>query len=176
MMIIILILILLDQAVKLVVYHNFMHYRFYFIQNAIGFKPIFNPDYSWLNSVTNFGVGHFVHILINIIILFLSFVVYDLLKYKKIIDNKFSPVKLLFIFLFAGVVSSLIDRAIWGSSLDYILLEGLFVFDLKDVYITIFEVMAILGLVINYRGILKLTFKEMIHIWKGYFEEKIIKK
>ena len=51
----------------------------------------------------------------------------------------------MFSFIFAGATCSLIDKVFWDGNLYYILLHGLFTFDLKDVYINIFIGLFIIG-------------------------------
>ncbi len=52
----------------------------------------------------------------------------------------------MYAFIFSGAMCSLIDKIFWNGSLDYILVNGFFMFDLKDVYINIFNGLLILSL------------------------------
>jgi signal peptidase II len=79
----------------------------------------------------------------------------------------------IFIFLFSGSLCSLIDKIVWGGSLDYILLEGFFTFDLKDVYLTIFEILIIACIIFNYKGLRKFDEKKFLHELKSYIKEKL---
>ncbi len=53
----------------------------------------------------------------------------------------------------SGGLCSLIDKVFWDGSLDYILLRGFFVFDLKDCYINIFTITAI-TIIFKYRKVI----------------------
>ncbi|WP_434290219.1 signal peptidase II [Clostridium botulinum] len=56
------------------------------------------------------------------------------------------PIHIMYAFIFSGAMCSLIDKIFWNGSLDYILVNGFFMFDLKDVYINIFNGLLILSL------------------------------
>jgi len=72
----------------------------------------------------------------------------------------------MFAFIFSGAVCSLIDKLFWDGSLDYILIKGLFTFDLKDVYINIFIGLLTLSLIFNNKTIKQVSdefvFKDFI--------------
>ena len=106
-----------------------MNENFYIFNDVIKFVPSLNTSYSWFNSLFNLGIGLLSHIAVNIIILFISILLFDFIRQKQK-GNKI--INLLSILLFSGAVCSLIDRIFWGGSLDYIYLKGLFTFDLKD--------------------------------------------
>ena len=125
----VLLLILFDQCIKIYIRNNLMNENFYIFNDVIKFVPSLNTSYSWFNSLFNLGIGLLSHIAVNIIILFISILLFDFIRQKQK-GNKI--INLLSILLFSGAVCSLIDRIFWGGSLDYIYLKGLFTFDLKD--------------------------------------------
>ena len=61
------------------------------------------------------------------------------------------------------------------GSLDYIQLRGLFTFDLKDVYLTVFEVAVLAMLILNYRNIRSLDEKQFIRDFIRY-TKSLLKK
>lgn len=71
---------------------------------------------------------------------------------------------------------SLIDKVAWGGSLDYILLKGFFIFDLKDLYISTFEVMILVGLIINYKAFGSVNEKLIYKEFKAYIKVKYLKR
>ena len=154
----ILILIAIDQIIKVIV-KGYYGVKVPIIQNKIYFKPTLNSNYSWLNSMFKFGWGKAFHIIINVIFLFLAFFTFKYIYNKS--KEKLS-IKLLEVFLISGILCSLIDKIFWNGSLDYIYLKGLFVFDLKDCYITVFEIEAITLLIRNRASISKISNKELI--------------
>ena len=81
----------------------------------------------------------------------------------------------IFIFVLSGIICSLIDKIFWDGSLDYIQLRGLFTFDLKDVYLTVFEVAVLAMLILNYRNIRSLDEKQFIRDFIRY-TKSLLKK
>lgn len=148
----ILLLTLIDQYIKIYISNNLMNENFYIFNDIFGFVPSLNTSYSWFNSLFNLGVGLLPHIVVNIIVLFISILLFDFIR-KKQKDDKI--INLLFTLLFAGVICSLIDKIFWGGSLDYIYLKGLFTFDLKDFYLSIFQIALISCWLFNYKGFRK---------------------
>lgn len=119
------------------------------------------------------GVSLLTHIFFNIIILILSFVVYNFVR-ERYHTNRL--VKHLFTLLLAGGCCSLLDKVAWGGSLDYILLQGFFIFDLKDVYISIFELMLVLGVIFNYKSLRTINDKEIMNEFKSYINVTYLKR
>jgi signal peptidase II len=169
----VLLLVLIDQAIKIYISNNLMNKKFYIFNNILGFKPYINLEYSWLNSISNLGISFLTHVVFNTLILLISFVVFRFIKVKY---NEDKIVNGSFIFLFAGELCSLIDKIGWGGSLDYILLKGLFIFDLKDVYVSLFEVTVVLCFLFNYKGLRKSNDKMIYNEIKSYIKVKYYKK
>ncbi|MDD3172405.1 MAG: signal peptidase II [Herbinix sp.] len=164
-------LVMLDQAIKLYIAKFLMDKKF-IIGNILGFKPYLNVKYSWINSMTNMGISLTLHILLVIVLLLCILIIYDFIETKYSMNTYGHS---LFAFLIAGAACSLIDKVAWGGSLDYVLLNGFFIFDLKDCYISVFEVMLILSLfkskeVRNAKG------RVLIKGFSDYFKIKYLKK
>ena len=68
----------------------------------------------------------------------MSILIYLFYQYlnKQFGTNKI--INSMYAFIFSGAMCSLIDKIFWNGSLDYILVNAFFTFDLKDVYINIF--------------------------------------
>lgn len=169
MTLLILVFIVIDQFIKIYISNNLMNESFNIFGQIIKFQPKLNTAYSWLNSLGNFGIGLLPHIIMNIMILFILFIIFDFILAKKK-GNK--VINWLFVFLIAGIICSLIDRLFWGGSLDYIYLKGYFTFDLKDVYISIFQVVLVFTWIFNYKGLRKLDEKLLYSEFKTYLKEK----
>lgn len=166
-------LVCIDQLIKIIILNNFMNEKFYFIDNIIGFEPIINTKYSYINSLGNFGIGLTAHIITVLTAMLISIIIH--LFISKTYNMNFFE-ESIFIFLFSGSFCSLIDKIIWGGSLDYILVEGFFTFDLKDVYISIFEILIIACVIFNYKGLRKFDEKKFFRELKDYIKEKLTKK
>ena len=150
--IIFLVLMLIDQGIKIVIKLFFFDDYFNIIKDFLSFNPIINSEGSWLNARFGLGVGFIPLIVINsfAIILFIEVYRYYLSK-----GNKDFWADMSFLFITSGALCSLIDKIFYGGSLDFIGISDLFIADIKDIYINL--------------GIL--FFIMLIYI-KGYFKEE----
>jgi signal peptidase II len=80
---------------------------------------------------------------------------------------------LAFTYLFSGEICSTVDKIFWGGSLDYVLVEGFFIFDLKDVYLSLFDAIVVLCLIFNYKGFRKFDEKIFFREFKNYIKVKV---
>ncbi len=141
--------IIVDQLVKIIIYNHFFQEDFNVIGSFIRFRPIINTNLSWGgNYIAIFRHFEFV-IVINIIAIILFIAGFLFYKYKRTAPTFIAEV--VFTLGLSGCLCSLIDKVIWKGSLDYIQITGFFTFDIKDTYLTIFEVIFIF-LVIKYRN------------------------
>jgi signal peptidase II len=129
-------LIAIEQVIKIIIYKNFFDRRFPILPPVLYFEPMFNKHYSWFNSLFQLGIGRGVHIVFSLIVTALIYLFYSYLSNRAEVAKL---VNVMFVFLFSGAVCSLIDKIFWDGSLDYISVKGLFTFDLKDVYLNIFN-------------------------------------
>ncbi len=161
-----------DQGIKLYITRYMMEKEFDFplVGYILGFKPYLNDKYSWVNSITNMGLNLVIHIILVIVLLILCLLLYDFIKIKY---GMKSYVLWLFNFLFAGAICSLIDKVFWGGSLDFIWLKGFFIFDFKDIYVSIAEVMIILSLLTN-KAIRKKPTMEILKDFSEYFKARFV--
>lgn len=166
----ILALVILEQAIKIIV-KNYYGVRIPIIKNILYFMPVLNEDYSWINSLFQFGWSKSFHIALILIVLFISYYGFKYLKNKNI---KYSTINSLKVFLFAGAICSLIDKIFWNGSLDYILLKGFFVFDLKDCYINIFIVLAAISIIKNWRKISEINDRDLILDYINFIKEDFL--
>lgn len=161
-------LVIADQAIKLSILKYMMDREFDLAGNILGFKPHLNDQYSWINSLADLGISLVVHILLVSGILLITLIIYDFIRTKYSMSTY---VYGMFAVLFSGILCSLIDKAAWGGSLDYIWLKGFFIFDLKDVYITIFEGMLVLYIFLN-KEFRDLKFKAVVKEFIRYCKTK----
>lgn len=170
--IMILVLVILEQAIKIIVkdYHGV---KAPIIENILYFEPILNDNYSYINSLFNLGWSKTFHIIMVILVLFFSYYVFKYLEAKNIKNSMINIIK---VFLFAGVICSLLDKIYWNGSLDYISLKGFFVFDLKDCYLTIFEVLAIMLVIKNWKEISKANDIELLKDYIGFIKNDFLSR
>lgn len=133
------ILIVIDQVVKLFIKKYLFDIQVVFIEGIIGFHPKINTKQSW--------GGNYISILenpivANILVIFCFFIIITGYQFYRSKSTKESlPANLIFIFLMAGSICSLIDKVFWGGSLDFLRIPGFFIFDLKDCYLTVGEIL-----------------------------------
>ena len=133
----ILILVFIDQTIKIIIYNFYGEIHFEIIPSLIEFKPTFNVKHSWVNGLLNknFGinVGFLPHVILYLLIgilvpMYFSYFRNKVAYNKKLIDTAT-------IFMMAAILCALIGNIIWKKgTLDFIYLKPFFVFDLKDVY------------------------------------------
>lgn len=130
-------LIIADQSIKIVINSYFLDCQFDIVPSFLEFKPTFNVQHSWVNTLINdnFGlnVGLLPHVILYLLIGILSSAYYS--YYRNNIRENTKLLDASFIFLYAVLICALIGNLIWNKgTLDYIYLKPLFVFDLKDTY------------------------------------------
>ncbi|MDB1942472.1 signal peptidase II [Clostridium tertium] len=150
--IIFLVLMLIDQGIKLIIKLFYFDNYFEIIPKFLSFDPIINTDGSWLNARFGLGVGFSSLIILNALAVILFIEVY---RYYLSKGNKDFWSDMSFLFILSGALCSLIDKTFYGGSLDFIGISNLFIADIKDIYINL--------------GIL--FFIMLIYI-KGYFKEE----
>jgi signal peptidase II len=143
-------LITIEQGIKLLINKYFLEANIPILPPILYFNPMFNRDYSWINSMLQIGVGKWLHILMVLVVLMIVFILYKFLN-TKIKMTLF--INMTFAFLFSAAICSLIDKVFWDGSLDYIMVSGFFTFDLKDVYINICIGFVIIMIIMDYKGI-----------------------
>ncbi len=165
----ILLLVGIDQSVKLIVAKYFIDYHFNIIGDFLFFLPKHNTEYSWINSWLNLGIGFLPHILINLIIIIF---LYCAFKYYSSKNKACYSLYWAFILILAGALCSLTDKIFWGGSLDYIGIKGFFIFDIKDIYITSSELLFFafyIPYVMKNPHLLKFNFKRDILLMRDFF-------
>ena len=158
-------LIAIEQVIKIIIYNNFFERKFPILPPILYFSPMFNRHYSWFNSMLQLGVSKWIHIVFVAKMIVLVYLFYMYLN-DRVGTNKL--VNTMFTFLFSGATCSLIDKIFWDGSLDYILLKGFFTFDLKDVYINVFNGLLILSLFLENKALKELDDKKLFKDFLSY--------
>lgn len=139
-------LVIIDQATKIVIYHFYMDTHFEIIPSLFEFSPVFNDKHSYvnylLNQKLNINMGLWIHMVIftvaEYIILALYVFLRSLSKKTKLLDIGIT-------FQIAGLICALLGNIVWEKGvLDFIYLKPLFVFDLKDLYNNCFVVLLLI--------------------------------
>lgn len=127
-----LVLMLIDQGLKLIIKLFYFNFHIDIIPNLLSFHPIINTDGSWLNARFGTNVSFPILIFFNIIALVFFIEIYRYYLYKS---NKDFWGDMAFLFTFCGALCSLIDKIFYKGSLDFIGISTLFIADIKDIYI-----------------------------------------
>lgn len=158
-------LIAVEQIIKIIINNNYLDNNDVIIENFLYFNPMFNRDYSWINSLFQLGVSKLPHVIMVAVIMTMVIVVYFFIDHKgynsKIVSTAFS-------FLLAGGICSFVDKIIWDGSLDYIYVQNHFTFDLKDVYINVFIGLMVLMFIFDHQGIRTKDEDHFIRDFKNY--------
>ncbi|KEI98962.1 signal peptidase II [Clostridium botulinum A2B3 87] len=165
-------LVLIDQSIKIYIYNSLMNKEFYIFGSIFGFRPIINTKYSYFNSFGNMEIGLITHIVLNIVMLFLILIIFDFIK-ERYSNNKI--IYCLFVLACAAAICSLIDKVFWGGSLDFISFKNFLIFDLKDVYISVFQIVAMLCIILNYKKLEAINEKTIYNEFKSYIRLRYFK-
>lgn len=148
-MLLIVLLVLIDQVIKLVIHTSFMDTNFEIIPKVLDFKPTFNSKYSFVNDSiyknTGMDAGLLFHIILFAIIWFILFVGY---RFFKRIDPCNKTLDVSISFFTSAVICAYLGMLVWEKGiLDFLhfKLHFNFVFDLKDVYTNCFVLFFLLS-------------------------------
>lgn len=134
--------VILDQLMKLIIKGFYMGMDTNLIGSFIRFRPVYNTDLSFGGNYIGFLSNMWILILLNILILWIIFTGYAF--YKTMHKRTSIIVYMIMIFGIAGCICSLLDKILWGGSLDFLQIPDVFTFDLKDCYLTIGELLFII--------------------------------
>lgn len=128
------ILMVIDQLIKIFGSNNFMDQTIPIIDNYLYIEPCLNPNIMFYNVKYGWDIGIEIAILIPALVIIIMGVIG--IKYAGIYRGQ-KLVVVGYIILFGGALASLMDCVFWGTSLDYIYIKNWYTFDLKDMYIEV---------------------------------------
>lgn len=148
-LLLILLLIGIDQGIKLIIYTFFIDTRFEIVPNVLGFLPTFNSKYSFVNDSlykhTGMDAGLPFHLALFTLIWYTQFVAY---KFFKSIAPHNKTLDLSIVFLTSSVICASLGMLAWQKGvLDFLHFKLLFnfVFDLKDIYVHCFLILLLIS-------------------------------
>src|SRR5665647_3687236 len=117
-----LILIVIDQSIKIIINTYLVECKFDIIPSFVEFNPTFNVRHSYVNTLLNDNFGLNVGLLPHVILyLFIGVLIYAYFSYMRstIVGHKIL-IDGATIFLYAGLFCALIGNLIWEKgTLDY---------------------------------------------------------
>lgn len=128
-------LITLDQIIKIFIWNNAMDIRITLIPLVFRFEPYQNTNLNWFASMLDVVAPVFIMIILQLIVAVGITLFYMYQKQASVNGNLW--LNLGYSMMLAGVLCSFIDVSFWGGSLDYIGLFDWFIFDMKDVFLNI---------------------------------------
>ena len=136
----VILLVILDQAIKLIIHLSLMDSNFILVPNLLELKPVFNPSYSYWISKFGVNMGVIAHLAMFSLIWAIFIILY---KFYHKVDTQNRLLDIALVFQTAGFASAYISIIFWkGGVLDFIDIKPLnVVCDLKDLYISIFVIL-----------------------------------
>lgn len=138
-------LILIDQSIKLFI-SNFLRKAYFpIISGILYFHPVQNKNLCWYASIFNYHLSIVQMVMLQVLALFLAVL---LARYCIFIfSEKRGYIDKCITFFTAGLICSFLDVIFWGGSLDFMDLSNYFIFDIKDIYLSIGEVFLVLFII-----------------------------
>ena len=142
--ILIVFLVALDQIIKLFIAHFMMEAQFTIIPHVFAFQTTQNIHLGWIWHLLDFMMPLYLAVVISVVVILVMVVFYRYLVFLTLNLGKYRNIPIIFLILVLSAgLCKLIDDVFWGGSLDFIQLFNWFIFDLKDVYLTIASTMII---------------------------------
>ena len=144
----VIVLIFFDQIIKVFIGLFLMDSDFDIIGKILRFSPVQNTNLSYGGNFISILSNLWVMVLLNILVILLLISGYFFYKTKRQYTS--CSVKVIITCGVAGTLCSLLDKVLWGGSLDFLQIPNIFTFDLKDSYLTVAEVIfVIIGILHN---------------------------
>jgi len=135
-------LVIADQGVKLIIVNFFIDTKFDIIDSIIGFRPVFNTQYSYFNALFKLNIGLLTH---TIFLILIQFVVLILYTYLKTAQHSTKLLDISFIFGQSALICVCCGFFFWESGiLDFIYLY-FWTVDFKDIYLNCFAILFIIS-------------------------------
>lgn len=149
-------LVLLDQGAKLLV-QVLLGWERGIIVIPDAFALRISPNYhgSYIASLLNAPVRPWLYLAVYPLIAWFTF---SAMGFYASRNGKTGWLTLARVFLAAGLVSASADRLFWGFTLDWLVVQGMFACDLKDLFVNLAVLSALSDLVANPRYSFKLSY------------------
>lgn len=136
------VLIFFDQIIKAFTRLFLMDSDFDILGKLLRFHPVQNTNLSYGGNFISILSNFWVIVLFNILVILLLISGYIFYTTKRKYTSY--SVKMIIICGLAGTLCSLVDKVLWGGSLDFLQIPTVFTFDLKDSYLTISEIIFVI--------------------------------
>jgi len=131
-------LVIADQVIKLIIVNLFIDTKFDIIYSIIGFRPVFNKQYTYFNALLKLNIGLLPHAILLILI---QFVILLLYRYLRTAQPSTKLLDISFIFGQSALICVFCGFFFWKSGvLDFIYVH-FWIVDFKDVYLNCFAIL-----------------------------------
>lgn len=131
-------LVIADQGVKLIIVNYFIDTKVDIINSIIGFRPVFNNQYTYFNALLKLNIGLLPHMVFAILIQFAILLLY---KYLRTAQHSTELLDISFIFIQSALICVFCGFFFREAGiLDFIYLR-LWTVDFKDIYINCFAIL-----------------------------------
>jgi signal peptidase II len=163
-------LVVADQAVKLIIVNFFWGTKFYLIEPILGFRPVFNDQYSYFNTVLKLNLGILPHTIILILAQAIISACYG--YYKTIQRSGTLLIDVSYIFGQSALICVFCGFYFWKAGiLDFIDLY-LWIVDFKDIYLNCFVILFGFNYFKNWKDFKNPKFKTKDYLLNSWTEFK----
>jgi len=135
-------LVIADQGVKLIIANYFIDTRFDIIDSILGFRPVFNTQYSYLNALLKLNIGLLPH---TILLIFIQLAILFFYKFARTVQHATNLLDISFIFGQSAFICVFCGFFLWEAGiLDFLYLR-LWTVDFKDIYLNCFVILFLLN-------------------------------
>ena len=139
-------LVIADQGVKLIIVNFFIDTKFDIINSIIGFRPVFNHQYSYINNVLKLHIGLLTH---TVLLIFLQLAIPFIYIFLRTVQRDTKLLDISFIFGQSMLICVFCSYFLWKAGcLDFIYLH-LWTVDFKDIYMNCFAILFLFNLYKN---------------------------
>jgi len=142
----IIILVIADQVIKLIIINFFIDTKFDIIGSIIGFRPVFNKQYSYFNALLKLNIGLLPH---TLLLIFIQLVIFFLYRYLRKVQHSTKLLDISFLFGQSALICVFCGFFLWKEGiLDFLYLH-FWTVDFKDIYINCFTVLFLINYIKN---------------------------
>jgi signal peptidase II len=135
-------LVIADQGVKLIIANYFIDTRFDIIDSILGFRPVFNGQYTYFNALLKLNIGLLPH---TVLLIFLQLAILFFYKFARIVQHSTKLLDISFIFGQSAFICVFCGFFLWEAGvLDFLYLR-LWTVDFKDIYLNCFVILFLLN-------------------------------
>ena len=135
-------LVIADQGVKLIIANYFIDTKFDIIDSILGFRPVFNNQYSYFNALFKLNIGLLPH---TVLLIFLQLAILFFYKFARAVQPSTKLLDISFIFGQSAFICVFCGFFLWKAGILDFLYVHFWTVDLKDIYLNCFAILFLLN-------------------------------